>query len=75
MKLFASGILPVCNYGRRLVNKTRNGVHSKAVRETILNRTDIFLARYGYKKMTIDGLASEVGIGKGSIYLHFASEE
>jgi AcrR family transcriptional regulator len=33
------------------------------------------LARYGYKKMTIDDLAAEVGIGKGSIYLHFSSKE
>jgi AcrR family transcriptional regulator len=33
------------------------------------------LARYGYKKMTMDDLASEAGIGKGSIYLHFKSKE
>lgn len=44
-------------------------------REAILDATDRLLARYGYKKMTIDDLASEVGIGKGSIYLHFSSKE
>jgi AcrR family transcriptional regulator len=33
------------------------------------------LAKYGYKKMTIDDLAQEVGIGKGSVYLHFTSKE
>ena len=41
----------------------------------ILDATDRLLARYGYKKMTIDDLAKEVGIGKGSIYLHFRSKE
>src|SRR5207244_5168638 len=41
----------------------------------ILDATDSLLSRYGYKKMTIDDLAKEVGIGKGSVYLHFASKE
>jgi len=53
----------------------RNGVQTREVREAILDATDRFLARYGYKKMTIDDLAQEVGIGKGSIYLHFTSKE
>lgn len=44
-------------------------------REAILEATDRLLARYGYKKMTIDDLAAEVGIGKGSVYLHFSSKE
>jgi AcrR family transcriptional regulator len=46
-----------------------------ATRDSILEATDVLLAKYGYKKMTIDDLAREVGIGKGSIYLHFASKE
>jgi AcrR family transcriptional regulator len=50
-------------------------VSSAATRESILDATDRLLARYGYKKMTIDDLAHEVGIGKGSIYLHFPSKE
>lgn len=45
------------------------------VRESILDATDRLLARYGYKKMTIDDLAQEVGIGKGTVYLHFSSKE
>ena len=45
------------------------------LREVILEATDRLLARYGYKKMTIDDLAQEVGIGKGSIYLFFSSKE
>ncbi len=44
-------------------------------RDAILFATDRLLARYGYKKMTIDDLANEVGIGKGSVYLHFSSKE
>ena len=44
-------------------------------RDAILDATDRLLARYGYKKMTIDDLAGEVGIGKGSVYLHFSSKQ
>jgi len=50
-------------------------VRTQEVREAILDATDRFLSKYGYKKMTIDDLACEVGIGKGSIYLHFSSKE
>jgi AcrR family transcriptional regulator len=49
--------------------------HQQDTREAILDATDLLLSRYGYKKMTIDDLAREVGIGKGSIYLHFSSKE
>lgn len=45
------------------------------IRGAILEATDRLLARYGYKKMTIDDLAQEVGIGKGSVYLFFSSKE
>lgn len=41
----------------------------------MLDAADRLLARHGFKKMTIDDLAAEVGIGKGSVYLHFASKE
>lgn len=50
-------------------------VQTKEVREALLDATDRLLAQYGYKKMTIDDLAQEVGIGKGSVYLHFSSKE
>ena len=53
----------------------RNGVQTREIREAILDATDDFLAKCGYKKMTIDDLANAVGIGKGSIYLHFNSKE
>ncbi|MGD9563371.1 MAG: TetR/AcrR family transcriptional regulator [Pyrinomonadaceae bacterium] len=47
----------------------------KTDRDAILDATDRLLARNGYKKMTIDDLANEVGIGKGSVYLFFESKE
>ena len=53
----------------------KDAVQSKTTRDAILDATDRLLARYGYKKMTIEDLASEVGIGKGSVYLHFSSKE
>ena len=53
----------------------RDSVQTRSTRDDILDATDRLLARYGYKKMTIDDLAQEVGIGKGSVYLHFSSKE
>ena len=53
----------------------RDSIRQKTNRDAILDATDRLLARYGYKKMTIDDLAREVGIGKGSVYLHFESKE
>jgi AcrR family transcriptional regulator len=43
--------------------------------ELILDAADRLLARFGYRKMTIDDLAREAGIGKGTVYLHFRSKE
>jgi AcrR family transcriptional regulator len=43
--------------------------------DLILDAVDRLLASRGYKKMTIDELAGEVGIGKGTVYLHFRSKE
>src|ERR1044071_959660 len=43
--------------------------------ELILDAADRLLARYGYRKMTIDDLAQEVGIGKGTVYLRFKSKQ
>lgn len=53
----------------------KDATQLKTTRDAILDATDRLLARFGYKKMTIDDLAREVGIGKGSIYLHFTSKE
>ena len=44
-------------------------------RELILDAADRLLAHFGYKKMTVEDIAKEAGIGKGTVYLHFASKE
>lgn len=45
------------------------------VRDLILDATESLLVRYGYAKMTMDDLAQEVGVAKGTLYLHFPSKE
>jgi AcrR family transcriptional regulator len=45
------------------------------VRDGILDAAERLLARFGFKKMTMDDLAREAGIGKGTTYLHFPSKE
>jgi AcrR family transcriptional regulator len=45
------------------------------IRDLILDAVDGLLAKYGYGKMTMDDVAKQVGIGKGTIYLHFPSKE
>ncbi|HEX7879914.1 MAG TPA: helix-turn-helix domain-containing protein [Candidatus Eisenbacteria bacterium] len=45
------------------------------VREDILDAVDDQLERVGYARMTIEEVARLAGVGKGSIYLHFASKE
>jgi len=47
----------------------------EAVKDAIRDATDRLLARFGYRKMTVEDIAAEAGIGKGSIYLHFSSKE
>lgn len=47
----------------------------EAVKDSILDATDRLLARFGYRKMTVEDIALEAGIGKGSVYLHFSSKE
>lgn len=44
-------------------------------RTRILDAADRLLVRYGYRKMTVDDIAREAGIGKGSVYLSFRSKE
>jgi AcrR family transcriptional regulator len=45
------------------------------IKDLILDAADRLLNQFGYKKMTMDNLAQEIGIGKGSLYLHFPSKE
>jgi AcrR family transcriptional regulator len=39
--------------------------------EQILDAATLLLVRYGYRKTTIDDVAREAGVGKGTIYLHW----
>jgi AcrR family transcriptional regulator len=45
------------------------------IKDLILNAVDGLLSTYGYGKMTMQDVARQVGIGKGTIYLHFPSKE
>lgn len=45
------------------------------MRSRILDAADRLLARDGFRRMTIDGVAREAGVGKGSVYLHFDTKE
>jgi AcrR family transcriptional regulator len=45
------------------------------IRDAILDAAERLLAHFGYKKTTMDDLAREAGIGKGTVYLHFQSKE
>src|ERR1051326_6868004 len=44
-------------------------------RDLILDATDRIMARYGFRKMTMDDLAREAGVSKRTIYLYFANKE
>ena len=41
----------------------------------IIAAADRLLARHGYRRMTVEDIAREANIGKGTIYLHFPSKE
>ena len=45
------------------------------MREAILAAAQRLLVRYGYRKTTMDDLAREAKVGKGTIYLYFRSKE
>ena len=45
-----------------------------AAAEKILDAADRLLGRHGYQKMTVESLAKEAGIGKGTVYLSFESK-
>jgi len=53
----------------------RQTARREDIRDLILDAVDGLLARYGYSKMTMEDVARQVGIGKGTIYLHFPGKE
>jgi AcrR family transcriptional regulator len=46
-----------------------------STRDQILDATGLLMGRFGFRKMTMDDVAKEAGVGKRTIYLHFASKE
>lgn len=44
-------------------------------RQQILEAARARFMHYGYKKTTIDEIASDAGVGKGTVYLYFQSKE
>ena len=60
---------------RKNPKKTAEIAPKEVVKDSILDATDCFWARFGYQKMTVEDIAIEAGIGKGTIYLHFSSKE
>jgi len=45
------------------------------VRADILDAADSLLARYGYQKMTVDDVAREARVAKGTLYAYFPNKE
>lgn len=53
----------------------QRGAVREEVREAILDAVGSMLLKYGYRKMAVEDIAHEAGIGKGTIYLYFPSKE
>jgi AcrR family transcriptional regulator len=45
------------------------------MRDRILDATERLLARFGYRKTTMEDIAREAGVGRRTIYLHFSRKE
>lgn len=43
--------------------------------ERLLDAAAALLVRLGYRRVTIDDVAREAGVGKGTVYLHFRTKE
>jgi AcrR family transcriptional regulator len=54
---------------------TRPVPGTESTADVILDAADSLIRHYGYSKTTVDDIAHEAGIGKGTIYLHFHSKE
>ena len=55
--------------------KSFRATQFEAREEAILDATNRLLAVRGYELMSMDDIAAEVGIAKGSLYKHFASKD
>ncbi len=43
--------------------------------DRILDAAGVLLSRLGYRKVTVEDIANQAGIGKGTIYLHWRTKE
>ena len=59
----------------KMQNKTINGNKKDHNRENILKIAREIFSKYGYKKTTLDDIASAVRKGKSSLYYYFKSKE
>ncbi len=55
------------------MEKAQKSLNDKEIR--ILEAAGLLFARYGLKKTSIDEIAQQAGLGKGTIYLYFKSKE
>src|SRR5215467_5688451 len=67
---------------RRLTQQKRResqhhseGERREARAQRILDAATTLILRYGYHKTTIEDIAREAGIGKGTLYLHWNTRE
>lgn len=44
-------------------------------RDVILDATDRLMARWGFRKMTMDDIAKEAGVSRRTVYVHFKNKE
>ena len=56
---------------RRIDTTTTGGEERNPREDRILEAAADLLVRYGYRKTTLDDVAREAGVGKGTIYLHW----
>jgi len=56
-------------------NNAGSATAASSTREAILQAARQRFLHYGYKKTTIDEIAQDAGIGKGTVYLHFAGKD
>ena len=59
-------------------HKPGRGTHETLAsmrQERILDAASKLILRYGYHKTTVDDIATEAGVGKGTLYLHWKTRE
>ncbi|MEP6754544.1 MAG: TetR/AcrR family transcriptional regulator [Chthonomonadales bacterium] len=51
-------------------------VHTKTdTRELIVDAAELLFGRYGYKKTTVEDIATEMGVSRATLYLYFEGKE